>query len=206
MNPLHLAQYLVNAFGHVPGGVSPLKVQKLLYYVKAWSLVDGADLVDGRFERWPHGPVNREVYEHFRGHGRNAIQPMTLSPGEEPQGAARDFVDFIGHSYARFPAIALSKMTHEEAPWKQTSSGAVIAEALMRSFYAEQPFAQNIPFDPVRNPYVPVEGHMDRALTFDMGEADARRASTFASYEAYLERLHRAGFASEDEWLNGLLA
>ena len=41
MNPVHLAQYLVNRFGNIPGGVTPMKLQKLLYYVKAWSLVDG---------------------------------------------------------------------------------------------------------------------------------------------------------------------
>ena len=208
MPPVHLAQYLVNTFGHVPGGVTPMKVQKLLFYVKAWGLVDGEDLVDGSFLRWKHGPVNRAVYRHYveQGYRRAPIQPVALAPEHEPQGDARAFVDFIGHSYARFPAVVLSKMTHDEAPWRKTPPKRVIPDPLIRSFYADQPFAQNLPFDPVGKPYVPVQSDMDRALTFDMGPEDAARATTFASYREYLERITRAGYRADDGWLSGLLA
>lgn len=207
MNPLHLAQHLVNQFGHVPGGVTPLKLQKLLYYVKAWSLVNGDDLVAGNFVKWKHGPVHPSVYNHFRdqGYRREPIQPVTLGPGQEPTGAALDFVDFVGHSYARFPAVALSKMTHEEDPWLKTEMKRVIPADLITTYYSDQPFADNIPFDPDR-PYVPVQGHMDRALTFDMNAADALRATTYDSYHEYLDRLERAGYRGADDWLSGLLA
>ena len=206
MNPVYLAQYLVNQFGHVPGGVTPMKLQKLLYYVKAWSLVDGEDLVAGTFARWKHGPVNRDVYAHFKGYGRGPIQPVTLAPDQKPTGDAREFVHFIGNSYARFPAIALSKMTHEEAPWLETPTMQTISSALMESFYAGQPFAQNLPFDPVGKPYIPIQGHMDRAFTFDMSAGDKARASTYASYQDYLARIEKAGYIAEDDWLSGLLA
>lgn len=210
MNPVHLGQYLVNAFGHVPGGVTPLKLQKLVYYVKAWSLVDGHPLVDGTFARWPHGPVNVPLYEHFKGHGRAPLQPVALGPDLEPQGTARAFVDFVGHSYARFPAVVLSKMTHDEAPWQRTEPMQVIADALIEHFYAGQPFAGNLPFDPVGKPYVAVQSDMDRAFTLDLRGTDAKRAATFASYEAYLEHLDRAGLRGgargADDWLNRLLA
>ena len=206
MQPVLLAQYLVNQFGHVPGGVTPLKLQKLLYYVKAWSLVDGEDLVDGAFERWPHGPVNPDVYNHFKKYVSSPIQPVTLGPAHEPQGEARAFVNFVGNSYARFPAIVLSKMTHDEDPWRLTPEGGEISTGCIHDYYAIQPFAANLPFDPVGKPYIPVQSHMDRAFTMDMSTADAQRASTFSSYEAYLERLEKAGYASRDEWLSRLLA
>jgi uncharacterized phage-associated protein len=206
MNPVHLGQYLVNQFGHVPGGVTPLKLQKLVYYVKAWSLVDGAPLVDGTFVRWTHGPVNVPLYLHFKDHGRAPLQPVALGPEHTPQGAARDFVDFVGHSYAHFPAVALSKMTHDEAPWKETPPKRIIADALIRDFYAGQPFAANLPFDPTGKPYVAVQSDMDRAFTLDLRGADARRAATYASYAAYLEHLERAGLLTESDWLNRLLA
>ena len=207
MNPVHLAQHLVNQFGSVPGGVTPLKLQKLLYYVKAWSLVDGEDLVDGRFAKWKHGPVNRAVYEHFHGQGyrRQPIQPVTLSHGQEPQGAAREFVHFVGNSYARFPAVVLSKMTHEEDPWKNARMHQTIRDEDILAFYEDQPFADNIPFHPDR-PYVPVQSHMDRAFTLDMSAADARRSAVYTSYREYLDRIERAGYIAEDDWLSGLLA
>lgn len=209
MNPIHVGQYLVNQFGHVPGGVTPLKLQKLVFYVKAWSLVDEHPLVEGAFERWTHGPVNRELYRHFKGAGRASLQPVALGPEHTPQGEARAFVDFVGHSYARFPAVVLSKMTHDEAPWKQTAPDAVIADALIESFYGGQPFAANLPFDPTGKPYVAVQSDMDRAFTLDLRGADARRAATYASYEAYLDHLERAGLRGNshgDDWLNRLLA
>lgn len=206
MNPVHLGQYLVNQFGHVPGGVTPLKLQKLVYYVKAWSLVDGDPLVDGAFVRWTHGPVNVPLYTHFKDYGRASLQPVALGPEHTPQGGAKDFVDFVGHSYARFPAVVLSKMTHDEAPWKETPPKRTIPDALIRAFYAGQPFAANLPFDPTGKPYVAVQSDMDRAFTLDLRAADARRAATYASYEAYLAHLERAGFLTESDWLNRLLA
>lgn len=206
MKPVLLAQYIVNRFGQVPGGVTPLKLQKMLFYVKAWSLVDGDDLVNGPFVKWQHGPVNEEVYHHFKKNGASQLQPVGLASRDEPQGAAKEFVDFIGHSYARFPAITLSKMTHEEDPWLKTNYGAEIDAELIQSYYAVQPFALNIPFDPVKKPYVPINSHMDRSFTVDMGDADARRASVYDSYMDYLARLHQAGYVTRDEWLSGLLA
>ena len=205
MNPVHLAQYLVNQFGHVPGGVTPLKLQKLLYYVKAWSLVDGEDLVDGRFVKMTHGPVNWDVYHHFKEWGSSPIQPMTLGPGQAPTGDAEAFVSFIGNSYARFPAVALSKMTHDEDPWRTTAMKRIIPEQKMATYYAAQPFAQNLPFDPTGKPYLPVQSDMSRAFTFDMSPADARRASVYASYQDYLDRITQSGYVADGDWLSGLL-
>ena len=206
MHPVHLAQYLVNQFGHVPGGVTPMKAQKLLYYVKAWSLVDGDDLVPDDFVKMTHGPVNWPVYHHFKGWGSRPItQVVELGPELEPRGAAREFVHFVGNSYARFPAVALSKMTHEEAPWQETPMRATIPAGRIRAYYAAQPFAQNLPFERVGKPYVPVQSDMGRALTFDMNAADARRATVYASYQDYLDRITRAGYVAEDDGLSGLL-
>lgn len=206
MSPLHLAQYLVNTFGHVPGGVTPMKLQKLLYYVKSWSVVDGADLVDGAFLRWTHGPVNREVYDHFKSFGRAPLQPMTLASGQQPNGAEKEFIDFIGNSYARFPAITLSKMTHDEEPWRAAAPDSEIAASSMRSYYSGQPFARNLPFDPTGKPYVAVRSHMDRAFTLDMSPADAVRSGVYPSYAAYLERLKKAGYTTVDDWHSRLMS
>ena len=43
-----------------------LKLQKLLYYVQAWSYgINKKPMFDGEFEAWIHGPVNREIYNRF---------------------------------------------------------------------------------------------------------------------------------------------
>ena len=43
-----------------------LKLQKLLYYVQAWSYgINNKPMFDGEFEAWIHGPVNRAIYDRF---------------------------------------------------------------------------------------------------------------------------------------------
>ena len=208
MNPVHVAQYLVNRFGGVPGGITPLKVQKLLYYVKAWDVTGGpGGLVGGPFMKWPHGPVNPGVYHHFKDRGRSPLQPVDLG-AFEPAGEARAFVDFIGASYARFPAVSLSVMTHQEDPWRLTADGAVISVDRMRAFYGERhPFRVNLPFDPA-NEYRPVGSDLGKAFTMDLAPDDEARATTFATFGAYLaqvDRLQQMGMARSDGVLSRLL-
>ena len=208
MNPVHVAQHLVNRFGGVPGGITPLKVQKLVYYVKAWDEVGGpSKVVQGRFEKWPHGPVNRQVYRHFKeqGYTREPIQPENLG-SFEPTGELQEFIEFIGASYARFPAVTLSVMTHREDPWKLTADGAVIPVALMRSFYGKQSFAENLPFDP-SSTYRTVQSDLGKAFTMDLSPSDEARATTYPTFGAYLaqiDRLQKMG-ADREGFLSGLL-
>lgn len=196
MLPVHAAQYLVNRFGSIPGGITPLKLQKLLYYVKAWSVVqpwgpsgEQGKIVDGPFMRWPHGPVNRAVYDHFKAHGRQALQPVSLGQ-YEPKGPMRDFIDFVGASYVRFPAMTLSVMTHREDPWRLTPDGSVISVARLQTYYEKQPFAQNLPFDSGK-PYVSVPSDIGKAFTMDLSDADEARAITHASFSAYMVQVER---------------
>lgn len=209
MNPLHLGQYLVNRFGNVPGGITPMKLQKLLYYVQAWSEVDGRPgLVDGEFRKWTHGPVLPVVYHVYKEYGRQPLKHVNLTEEQQPHGEDRDFAEFIGASYARFPAVTLSVMTHREDPWRLTPDGAVIPTALMRDYYAGQPFARNRPFQPdADKPYYPVQSDLDRAFTMDLAPADVVRATTYVTFAEYLEQvddLQRRG-ADRDGFLSGLL-
>ena len=43
-----------------------LKLQKLLYYIQAWSYgINKRPFFNGDFEAWIHGPVNRDIYNRF---------------------------------------------------------------------------------------------------------------------------------------------
>lgn len=207
MKPVHVAQYLVNRFGGVPGGVTPLKLQKLLYYVKAWDETGGpGGVVAGAFEKWLYGPVNRDVYHHFKAYRSTPLQPVHLGPFE-PTGEVREFAEFVGASYARFPAVTLSVMTHREDPWRLADDGAVISVDAMRAFYgARHPFRVNLPFDPAAE-YRPVQSDMGKAFTMDLSPADEVRATTYLTFEAYLrevDRLEQLGL-DRDGYLSGLL-
>ena len=61
-----VARYILERQGE---NLSTMKLQKLVYYAQAWSLVwDEKPLFSSRFEAWANGPVCRELYNQHRGH------------------------------------------------------------------------------------------------------------------------------------------
>lgn len=57
------AQYLVSTFTPLYGGISPMKLQKLMYYLKVWGLVVGTPLVASAFQKWTYGPVEANLLD-----------------------------------------------------------------------------------------------------------------------------------------------
>lgn len=104
------------------GPMSAMRLQKLVYYSQAWSLVwDDRPLFDERIEAWAHGPVVRDLYNQHRGRFR-------LS--EWPQGDAgaldkdqRATVNAVLKFYGTKNAQWLSDLTHAETPWREARKG-----------------------------------------------------------------------------------
>lgn len=102
--------------------MTAMKLQKLVYYCQAWSLVwDEAPLFQQRIEAWANGPVVRELYELHRGrfllHGFPWGDPGALSKTE------RETVDAVMGFYGDKPSQWLSDLTHQEPPWRDARSG-----------------------------------------------------------------------------------
>lgn len=99
------------------GGMSGMKLQKLLYYSQAWHMVwsDGAPLFPDCIEAWANGPVVRSIYaKHRLEVGVSEWQwgnPTNLTDGE------REHVDIVLSFYGDRPAHELSELTHREDPW-----------------------------------------------------------------------------------------
>ena len=57
------AKYLISlSYGDECYSLTPLKLQKILYYAQGWSYVwDGVPLFEEEFEAWQYGPVNRQI-------------------------------------------------------------------------------------------------------------------------------------------------
>ncbi|MDO6575142.1 Panacea domain-containing protein, partial [Staphylococcus pasteuri_A] len=70
-----------------------MKLQKLVYYSQAWSLVwDEEELFSEDFEAWANGPVLRTVYEQHRGMFK--VKSDTFSKGD-PKNLTEDQIDTI---------------------------------------------------------------------------------------------------------------
>ena len=204
---LNTAQHLINVCGPY-GAVTPMKLQKLLFYVQAWGLMEDEELVGGEFRKWKYGPVNPDVYHVFKDYGSQALPHREVDARFAPAGRRKELVDFIALSYTPFSALALSAMTHREKPWLQAEDEAVITKEAMRDYYnAAHPFGSNFPFQ-ADNPYVAVPSDVDSAFTLDMSRREARQVRTFPTYEAYLEHLEqlRRFQPAADALLNRLVA
>lgn len=134
-----IAAYILEA----KGPMSAVKLQKLVYYSQAWSLVwDGRPLFDESIEAWANGPVVRELYDRHRGNRQPSAWPEGDPDAldEEQQITLDTMLSFYGNEDAQW----LSDLTHVEKPWKEARRGLadeewrghVISHASMVEYYA----------------------------------------------------------------------
>jgi uncharacterized phage-associated protein len=104
------------------GLISAMKLQKLVYYAQAWSLVwDDRPLFPERIEAWANGPVVRDLYDRHRGHFE--LRGWRWGKPERLDDNARATVDAVLDYYGPRSAQWLSDLTHRETPWKEARRG-----------------------------------------------------------------------------------
>lgn len=111
------------------GEMSTMKLQKLVYYSQAWSLVwDEEALFDDDIEAWANGPVVRSLFEMHR--GKFAVSPGDFPPGNAENLAPeqRETVGIVVDTYGPKSPQWLSDLTHAEAPWQEARNKAALAD------------------------------------------------------------------------------
>lgn len=99
-----------------------MKLQKLVYYCQAWSLVwDEAPIFPEKIEAWANGPVVRELYEIHRG----MFQVYDWKPGNPGNltDSERDTIHRVLDYYGKMSSQDLSNLTHKEMPWRDARRG-----------------------------------------------------------------------------------
>lgn len=98
-----------------------LKLQKLVYYAQAWSLVFLAEpLFNDDFQAWVHGPVIVELYNKYK------KNPYALNIPENCPELNKNVVDIliqVLNVYGRYNAKYLEGLTHSEEPWINARGG-----------------------------------------------------------------------------------
>ncbi|UAN20953.1 DUF4065 domain-containing protein [Enterobacter sp. JBIWA003] len=118
-----VADYLL-FFAQDHGDVmTPLKLQKMVFYADAWymALNDGDELISDQFEAWVHGPVARALYVRFAEYKWRPITEDIACP-ELPEKVT-SHLDEIYQVFGGFTAYELEQMTHQEKPWLQARNG-----------------------------------------------------------------------------------
>lgn len=99
------------------GSMTAMKLQKLVYYCQAWSLVwDEAPLFPERIEAWANGPVVPELYNAHR--GNFIVSEITAGDCTRLTDNQTETVKAVLDGYSDKSAAWLSDLTHKEAPWK----------------------------------------------------------------------------------------
>lgn len=117
-----------------------MKLQKMLYYQQGFHLAYfGTPLFDEEIEAWMYGPVVPVMYETYKIHGRNGIEPnRDLEFRFEQRTEMALFIE-VCKVYGAYSAIGLMNKTHEEMPWKSTPTGEgdghIITKEKMQSFF-----------------------------------------------------------------------
>ncbi|MGV9006816.1 MAG: Panacea domain-containing protein [Brevundimonas sp.] len=123
--------------------MSTMKLQKLVYYSQAWSLVwDERPLFPEKVQAWAGGPVVAELFQAHQGE---------FSARDEPKGdrkkldaTAKETIDAVIRDYGDKTGAWLSELTHCEKPWIDARKGlpdgargtAEITHAAMANYYS----------------------------------------------------------------------
>ncbi|KYK44311.1 hypothetical protein A1D31_36810 [Bradyrhizobium liaoningense] len=127
------------------GEISAMKLQKLMYYAQAWSLVwDEQPLFSSDFEAWANGPVLPELYARHRGRFKVDASLFGEADSGKLTSDERETIDKVLGFYGDKTAQWLSNLTHQEAPWLDArgdtpigqASNAIITQAAMHEYYS----------------------------------------------------------------------
>ena len=134
-----VAAYILAKRGTMPA----MKLQKLVHYSQAWSLVwDERAMFPEDIEAWANGPVVRELYEHHR--GLFSVSSWSKGNPDALDAVAKETVDAVLLTYGDKTSQWLSNLTHQEDPWRDARVGlgpndrsyAPISHAAMHEYYS----------------------------------------------------------------------
>lgn len=129
-SPKAIANYFLELAREAGQPISPMKLQKLVYYAHGWYAgYTGKPLIDEPVQAWQYGPVIPSLYHEFKRFGAGSISGKATDvagcelrevPAPDDPGI-RQFLKNIWTSYGQFTGLRLSEMTHApDGPWAKT--------------------------------------------------------------------------------------
>lgn len=119
-----------------------MKLQKLVYYAQAWSLVwDEKSLFRNRIEAWANGPVVPALYQAHR--GQFTVRRIPGGSSRKLNAQQKETINAVIDYYGNKSSQWLSDLTHSEIPWASARKGLnpgqrgnkEITRAVMAEFY-----------------------------------------------------------------------
>lgn len=126
----------------VKGPMTTMKLQKLVYYCQAWSLVwEDRPIFESDFQAWANGPVSPELYRYHK--GLFSVETWEIGNPENLSDSDTETIDAVLEYYGDKTPQWLSDLTHQEHPWRDARNGltpgerssVVITTSAMAEYY-----------------------------------------------------------------------
>lgn len=136
-NVLDVCRHVINYSEEKDYGISNLKLQKILYFIQAYFLLEKKDhtpCFNERIEAWDFGPVVPEAYQEYKQFGScdiPAIDSYMVIDKDDIWNSYRvqyhddiikdndkELIDKVIDKFADYSATDLVTLTHRQAPWK----------------------------------------------------------------------------------------
>jgi uncharacterized phage-associated protein len=145
-----IADYILLSAAQSGAALIHHKLHRLLFYVQAWSLVEGTKAFDGKFQAWVYGPVSREIFDRFaKDHTLydfiGAEMVRSTYDADHLDEDTKHHIDEVLEAYMGFEFVALSDMTRRELPWISARGSLApdmrceveLDEEVMRQYYGD---------------------------------------------------------------------
>jgi uncharacterized phage-associated protein len=123
---LDVAKYILKKHGQM----TAMKLQKLVYYCQAWSLVwDERPMFREKIKAWANGPVVPALFHALKGHFQVVSRDLQTGDVSSLDEKARETADAVFKFYGDKTAQWLSDLTHAEQPWIEARGGLCAGES-----------------------------------------------------------------------------
>jgi len=147
-NVFLVAEYFINKANKEGKPITNKKLQKLVYYAQAWSLVlNNKKLFSDKIEAWVHGPAIRTLYSKYKDFGFSPIK-QDIKPEILEVFSVEDkkLLNSVWKVYGKLDSGYLEMLTHFETPWQaareglegcESSSNEILPD-VMKKYYLEK--------------------------------------------------------------------
>lgn len=119
-NVFDVARYILKQHGPM----STVKLQKLVYYSQAWSLVwDEKPLFKNKIQAWANGPVVPVLFQEHKGKFMVGYKNFPNGNINNLTKDEKETIDNVLDYYGNKSAQWLVDLTHLEDPWKEARKG-----------------------------------------------------------------------------------
>lgn len=153
---LDVSRYVINYSNEKGYGISNLKLQKLLYFIQAFFLINKGDCCfEDKIEAWIFGPVVPRAYRRYKQYGSIDIptQNTYWDFDDEFNLVEVEFGDYpfldedvslikeVVNQFKDYSANDLVSLTHKQDPWrnafKKNKNAEIEPESIKEYFFNE---------------------------------------------------------------------